>query len=59
MNYLRENDLAIRNDNGRVVRIIDVRPVGLRVFYVTEDRLDGHTTMIGHDQLRPAKEETR
>jgi hypothetical protein len=52
MNYFKTNDIAKRNDNGRVVNIISVRPIGLRVFYVTEDQLDGHTTIIAHEDLR-------
>lgn len=47
------NDLAIRNDNQRVVRIAEANPVGHRVFYVTRDKLDGHTTIIEHRDLRP------
>jgi hypothetical protein len=52
MDYLKPNDLAKRNDNGQVIRIVEVRPIGLRVFYMTEGD-DGNTAFIGHDQLRP------
>jgi hypothetical protein len=53
MNYLKLNDRARRNDNGRGVRIVDVQPNGLRVFYLTEDMQDGHTAIIEHADLRP------
>lgn len=46
-------DVAKRLDSGARVRIVDVRPVGTRIFYVTEDCKDGHTTLFGEEQLRP------
>ena len=49
----KENDLAKRNDTGAVVRIIEVRPVGLSVFYTTEDHEDGHVAIFGEKDLRP------
>ena len=45
-----------RNDNGRKVRIVDVRPSGLRAYYVTEDVQDEHTTILSDTQLRPVFE---
>lgn len=52
--YLRANDIAVRNDTGARVRILEVRPIADRVFYKTEDCQDGHTTVIEHVDLRPA-----
>lgn len=42
-----------RLDNGRRVRIVDVAPNGLAVFYRAEDLLDGHTAIFSASQLRP------
>lgn len=42
-----------RLDNGRRVRIVDVQPNGLQVFYRTEDLQDGHTCILSGAQLRP------
>lgn len=42
-----------RLDNGRLVRIVDVQPNGLQVFYRTEDVIDGHTALFSASQLRP------
>jgi hypothetical protein len=57
--HLSLGELAKRDDNGRVVRVIEVRPVGLSVFYVTEDVQDGHTCILGHRDLRPVEREER
>lgn len=51
---LKLGDRAKRNDNGRIVRVTDIRPIGMRVFYVIEDVHDGHTAIIAERDLRPA-----
>lgn len=48
--------IVTRNDNGRKVRIVDVRPSGLHLFYVTEDVQDEHTAILDATQLRPVFE---
>ena len=48
-----------RNDNGRTVRIVDLRPCGVRVFAVTEDMQDGHTAILDVRDLRPLTETSR
>ena len=48
-----------RNDNGRIVRVTDIRPVGMFVFCVTEDMRDGHTAIIDARDLRPLTWEYR
>jgi hypothetical protein len=53
VNILSYGDKAIRNDNGRTVRVLDVRPNGVNVFYLAEDLKDGHTVIIAHKDLRP------
>lgn len=57
MNYFHIGDTARRNDTGARVRVVDVRPNGLRVFYVCEHQ-DGHTAIFEHGQLRPDTQET-
>jgi hypothetical protein len=47
-----ENDVVKRLDNGRPVRIVEVLPNGLRVFYRTVDLQDGHTAIFSQEQLR-------
>lgn len=58
MDYLKVNETAKRNDNGARVRVVDVRPNGLRVFYAVEDCRDGHTAIIEHSELRPDRSES-
>ena len=50
--YLAYDDLAERLDNQHVMRIVQVRTEGLRTFYTTQDCRDGHTTVLGHNQVR-------
>lgn len=50
----KTGDRAKRNDTGRLVEIIDVWPVGVTVFYRTQDVADGHTTILIESDLRPA-----
>jgi hypothetical protein len=59
MNYFTEGQKATRNDTGAVVRIVDVRPVGDQVFYVTWDYRDGHTAIINGRDLRPHTQEAK
>lgn len=42
-----------RVDNGRSVKVIDLKPNGATIFAVTQDELDGHTTIINTKDLRP------
>ncbi len=52
------NQVVKRNDTGRAVRIVEVRPNGLQVFYVTRDQQDGHTTIFGERDLRPLERQS-
>lgn len=56
MTVWKVGDYAKRNDNGRRVYIAEVMPNGDRVFYRTEDAIDGHTSIIEGRQLRPVTE---
>jgi len=44
-----------RLDNGRFVKIHAYRPIKLQMYYWTHDLLDGHGTLLAHDQLRPVQ----
>lgn len=50
------NDKAKRADNGRIVRILEAIPNGLRVFYLTEDCADEHTAIVEGVDLRPVEQ---
>lgn len=50
---MKIDDVVKRRDNGRPVRIVDLRLVGLRIFYQTEDMEDGHTALFDERDLRP------
>lgn len=53
MGYFKVGDRAKLNQDGRKVRIEQVRPVGLVVFYLVSFE-DGHTAIVGHGNLRPS-----
>lgn len=51
---VKEGTIVKRNDTGALVRIIDVQPVGLDLFYRCEDVETGRLSLISAHDLRPA-----
>jgi hypothetical protein len=49
--------LAKRNDTGAIVRILEMRPCGLEVFYRCENVETGEVTLVSARDLRPAPRE--
>ena len=59
MDYLKIDQTCKRNDTGARVRVLEVRPNGLRVFYLMQDCRDGHTLILAHEDCRPDTKEDR
>lgn len=54
MRFFKTGDTAKRNDTGEHVQIVEVLPLGMKVFYRIEYQT-GNTSLVADSVLRPVQ----
>lgn len=55
MRTFRAGEVVVVDHTGRSVTVLEVVPVGLKVFYRVEDEADGQVWLAHARQLRPSQ----